>query len=84
MGTKSFTMTPNICGSTVWSLFIVTLLAPSILGCPLEFLKIFAPLNKIIFYRRHDFFLFVSSENACRLSGEITSAMCERLNLLQE
>lgn len=77
-------MAPNICGSSVWSLFIVTLLSPSILGCPLEFLHIFAPPNETIFYRRHDLVSFVSSESACRLSGEITSAMCEMSNLLQE
>jgi len=81
---KSCTMATNICGSSMWSLFIVTLLAPSIFGCPLEFLHIFAPLNEIIFYRRLGLVSFVSSESACRMSGEITSAICEMLNLLQE
>ena len=81
---KSSTMAPNICGRSVWSLFIVTLLAPSIFGCPIDFLHIFAPLNEIIFYRRLDLVSFVPSESACRMSGEITSAICEMLNLLQE
>jgi len=82
--TKSCTRATNMCGSSVWTLFIVTLLAPSIFECPLEFLHIFAPLNEIIFYRRLDLVSFVSSESACRMSGEITSAICEMLNLLQE
>ena len=41
---NSFTVAPNICGSSVWDLLRVTLLAPRIFRCFLDLWQICAPL----------------------------------------
>lgn len=44
MATKFFKIAPNICGSSVWNLLCVTILAPKIWRCLQGFWKICVPL----------------------------------------
>jgi len=36
---------PNICGSSIWPLLLVSILLPGILRCFLDFLEVYAPLG---------------------------------------
>lgn len=43
--TKFWTVVPNICGSSIWPLLLVSILLPGILRCFLDFLEVYAPLG---------------------------------------
>ena len=44
MTIKFCTVAPNVCGASLWNLLCITILAPRILRCLLDFWKICAPL----------------------------------------
>jgi len=39
---------PNICGSSIWPLLLVSILVPGILGCHLDFWEVYAPLGWVM------------------------------------